>query len=45
MQASQLQRDQARLRSKKVSLRKKERIVPAHVAAKVHGVEAISLSR
>jgi len=34
MQASQLQRDQARLRSKKVTLREKERIVAAHVAAR-----------
>jgi hypothetical protein len=32
MQASQLQRDQARLRSKKVTLREKERIVAAHAA-------------
>jgi hypothetical protein len=34
MQASQLQRDQARLRSKKVTLREKERIVAAHLAAR-----------
>jgi hypothetical protein len=33
MQASQLQRDQARLRSKKVTLREKERIVAAARAA------------
>jgi hypothetical protein len=33
MQASQLQRDQARLRSKKVTLREKERIVAARAAA------------
>jgi len=34
MQASQLQRDQARLRSKRVTFREKERIVAAHVAAR-----------
>jgi hypothetical protein len=34
IQASRLRRDQARLRSKKVTLREKERIVAAHLAAR-----------
>ncbi len=42
MQASQLQRDQARLRSKNVTLREKERIVAAHVAAKPSTLSADS---
>ena len=42
MQASQLERDQARLGSKKLTLREKERIAAAHLAAGVSDQSADS---